>query len=83
MEDAIEGFSLFFRFREGAFEERAVGEVAFDKFNTLRQKVAGAVAEVIENDGLVTALCEEAGDGTSDVPCTACNENLHENLSPG
>jgi hypothetical protein len=78
MEHSIERVSLLCGFCEEAFQKRPVGQVTFDNINVLRQKLASAVAEVVENYRLMAAFEEEAGDGASDVTSAARNENLHK-----
>ncbi len=56
MEHAVEGTSLLFCAGEDALEEGPVGQVAFNKLNALRKKIAAAMAEAVKNDSLVTAL---------------------------
>jgi hypothetical protein len=83
VEDAFEGASLLPGVREGTLEESTIGEIAFDKFNALRKKIATAVTEIVKDDWLVTAFDEEAGDSASDIARAARNENLHKKPLPG
>jgi hypothetical protein len=82
MHDAVEGTSLLICAGKDALEMGAVGELALDKLNALRQKLAAAVAEVVENDRLMTSIDEEARDGTSDISCTTCYKKLHKKTFP-
>jgi hypothetical protein len=82
MHDAVEGTSLLLCAGKDALDMGPVGEVAFNKINALRQKLATAVTEVIENDCLMTSVGEEARDGTSYVSCTTCYEKLHKKPFP-
>jgi hypothetical protein len=82
MHDTVEGTSLLFCAGEDAFEVRPVGEVAFNKVNALRQKLAASVAQIIKHDRLMTAVDEEARDRASDISCTPCYKKPHKKTSP-
>jgi hypothetical protein len=82
MHDAVERTSLLFGVGEDALEQSAVGELALDKLNALRQKVAAAVAEIVKDDRLMPAIDEEARNCASDVSCTPGYKKLHKKPFP-
>ncbi len=59
-------------------EVGAVAELAFDELRAGRQQVAAAVAQVVVNNGLIPFFGQKSRNCTSDIPCTASNQDLHK-----
>jgi hypothetical protein len=78
MENAVEGMALGLCLQENVFNQRPVGQIPYDEFHSRRQQIATAMAEVVEDDGLVTVLGQETGDSTTYVPGATCYQHFHE-----
>jgi hypothetical protein len=66
---------------EQIFDQRPVGQITLDEFDSLGHLLAPAVAQIIEYNGIVAFGGQQRGDGATDVSGTTGNQNLHKILS--
>jgi hypothetical protein len=64
---------------EKFFNQRPVGQVAQDELDSGRDLVTLCMAQIIKYNGLVTLRGQQGSHGTSDIPGTASNQDLHKN----
>jgi hypothetical protein len=78
VEDAVEGLTVFFGCDEKAFKGSAISKFTLDEIHSRWQQIAPAVAQIVINNGLMSALGQQTGDCTTYVPRTASNQYLHK-----
>src|SRR5208282_6391382 len=64
--------------QEDLLEAGTVAQLAFEQFHARRQQVAASVAQVVVNNGFVSIFCQASRNGTTYVPRTAGNQDLHK-----
>jgi hypothetical protein len=81
VEDAVKGSSLIFGGEENPLQSKPVCQLSLNKLHAGGQKVAPSMAQVVENDGLMSILGQQASDRAPNVPRAACHQYLHKKLS--
>jgi hypothetical protein len=76
--DGVEGRAFVLCAEEKAIEERPIGQIADDQFDAARQQIAPTVAQVVKNYGFMSTVRQQSRDRSSNVPCTAGNQDLHK-----
>jgi hypothetical protein len=77
--DGVKWLAVLGSADEYLFNSGTVGEVAFDEGDACGNKIAPAMAQVVEYSWFVTLRSEKTGDSTTYVTGTAGNQNPHKN----
>src|SRR5579863_2841794 len=80
--DAIKRASFFSRRGKEALEEAPIGNFAVEEVDGGREQVAAAMAEIVENEDLVSSFGKQTRNGNSDVTCASGYQNPHEKRTP-
>jgi RecJ-like exonuclease len=60
------------------FEVGAVAQLSLDESHAERQQLAAAMAQVVVYKNFMPFFFQQSRNGTTDIPCTAGNQDLHK-----
>jgi hypothetical protein len=78
VEDAVEGNISSLGIAKQTFNGCAIGDIGFNKLDAWGNEAALGVAEIINDDDLISLLGEECSDGSADVAGTARYHDFHK-----
>ena len=78
VKDAVEGSSLRFGGEENLLKSGPVCQFSLDEFHAGGQKIAPSMAQIVEDDGLMSIFGQQSGDCTTNIPRTAGHQYLHK-----
>jgi len=81
VENTFEGSVFSCCLTKKALDTGAIGDVGFDEFDAFRDQIAAGVAEIVDDNDLVSLADEEFRYGTSDISGAAGNHDLHKKFA--
>jgi hypothetical protein len=81
VEDTVEGSVFSGRPAKEAFNLVAIGDVGFYKFDPSGDEIAAGVAEVVDDNDLMSLTGEKRRNCSADVSGTSSNHDLHKNFA--
>jgi hypothetical protein len=81
VKNSVKGLTLALGRGEKVFKSWPVCQLSLDKIDSGRQKLTSAMPQIVKNYRLMAIFGQQTRNGSTDVPRTASNQDLHENLS--